>query len=60
MTQRHREVLLREFPSMSGTIQLLSRTGSDVIDPIGSGLEEYRRCADQIEKHIQDIIAESY
>ena len=28
------------------------------IDPIGAGLEEYRRCADQIEGELKGLVAE--
>ena len=58
MTRSHRELLVREFPEVAPRVRLISRNGLDVIDPIGSGMEEYRRCADQIEKYVQEILAE--
>jgi protein-tyrosine phosphatase len=58
MTRSHRELLVREFPDVAPRVKLISRNGSDVIDPIGAGMEEYRRCADQIEKYVQGILAE--
>ncbi len=58
MTRSHRELLVREFPEVAPRVKLISRNGSDVIDPIGAGMEEYRHCADQIEKYVQEILAE--
>jgi protein-tyrosine phosphatase len=58
MTRSHREALVREFPEVASRVRLISRNGSDVIDPIGSGMKEYRRCAEQIEKYVQEILAE--
>ena len=58
MTRSHRDLLVREFPDTASSVRLLARNGSDVIDPIGSGMEEYRRCADQIETELQRIVTE--
>jgi hypothetical protein len=40
------------------SVRLLARDGADVIDPLGAGLDEYRRCAEQIEQYLQGIVAE--
>ena len=58
MTRSHRDFLVREFPEAASRVRLLARDGSDIIDPIGAGMEEYRRCAAQIETELQHIIAE--
>ncbi len=58
MTRSHRDFLVREFPETASRVKLLARDGSDIIDPIGSGLEEYRRCAEQIEADLQRIVAD--
>lgn len=58
MTRSHRDLLIREFPEAAPRVKLLARDGSDIIDPIGSGVDEYRRCADQIEADLQYIVAE--
>lgn len=58
MTRSHRELLLRDFPEAAPRVALLARDGSDIIDPIGAGMDEYRRCADQIEESLKDIVAE--
>ena len=58
MTRSHRDLLVREFPELASRVRLLANDGADVIDPIGAGLDEYRRCADQIERYLQAIVAE--
>jgi protein-tyrosine phosphatase len=58
MTRSHRDLLVRDFPELADSVRLLARDGADVIDPIGAGLDEYRRCADQIEEYLQGIMAE--
>jgi protein-tyrosine phosphatase len=58
MTRSHRELLLQEFPEAAPRVRLLARDGSDVIDPIGAGLEEYRHCAEQIERYLHEVVAE--
>jgi protein-tyrosine phosphatase len=56
MTRNHREQLIYEFPEAAPRVRLLDRDGSDIMDPIGAGLDEYRRSADQIERSLRDII----
>jgi protein-tyrosine phosphatase len=58
MTRSHRDLLVREFPEAAPRVELLARDGSDIIDPIGSGIDEYRRCANQIEADLQHVVAE--
>jgi protein-tyrosine phosphatase len=58
MTRSHREHLVREFPEVSGRVRLLASDGADVIDPIGAGLDEYQRCAEQIERYLREIVRE--
>jgi protein-tyrosine phosphatase len=58
MTRSHRELLVRDFPETAQRVRLLAGDGEDVIDPIGAGLDEYRRCADQIEENLREIVAE--
>jgi protein-tyrosine phosphatase len=57
MTRSHRDCLLREFPEAADRVDLLARDGTDVVDPIGAGFEEYRRCADEIERHLREILS---
>lgn len=58
MTRQHRDAIVREFPELTDRVLLLSRTGSDISDPIGYGLEEYEKCADEIEKNLREILAQ--
>lgn len=56
MTRRHRDSLLATRPDLSDTVELLARDGSDVPDPIGCGVNEYRACEEKIERHVRDIV----
>jgi protein-tyrosine phosphatase len=58
MTRSHRDLLVREFHEAASKVRLLASDGSDIIDPIGAGMEEYRRCADQIEAALHDLASE--
>lgn len=58
MTRGHREVLIREFPEAVSRVNLLARDGSDISDPIGTGIEEYENCANEIEEHLREIVNE--
>lgn len=56
MTQSHQESILTEWPEFETRVALLSQSGIDVSDPIGMGIDEYRRCKTQIENGLQRII----
>ena len=58
MTGQHRDVILREFPELGSRVKNLAANGSNISDPIGSGLDEYQKCADEIEQHLQVILSE--
>jgi len=58
MTRGHRELVLRQFPQLAERVEVLSRDGGDVVDPIGGGPDEYRRCAEQIETHLRALLSE--
>jgi protein-tyrosine phosphatase len=58
MTRQHRDLILREFPEMSGRVELLARDGNDILDPIGFGIDEYEKCANQIEANLKIILDE--
>jgi protein-tyrosine phosphatase len=58
MTRGHRELVVRQFPQLAERVELLARDGGDVVDPIGGGPEDYRRCAEQIESHLHRILDE--
>ena len=52
MTAAHRAAILAQFPEAGGRVAMLSPDRQDVLDPIGGGLEVYRRCAGQIRGHL--------
>ncbi|MCH7726516.1 MAG: threonylcarbamoyl-AMP synthase [Planctomycetes bacterium] len=56
MTRSHREAILSEWPEAASRTALLSHDGTDVADPIGGGVEFYRRCAKQIETQLDEWI----
>lgn len=58
MTRGHRDWLLREFPQARPITQLVSRDDRDVSDPIGGGIEDYVRCAEQIETALRQILTD--
>ncbi|WP_437221742.1 Sua5/YciO/YrdC/YwlC family protein [Planctomicrobium sp. SH661] len=58
MTRSHRDAVLSSYPELSGQVRLLSPRSEDVPDPIGAGIEEYRRCREMITKCLQHLLAE--
>lgn len=52
MTRSHRDALLSQWPEASERVCLLSRGQGDVSDPIGGPVDLYRRCAEQIDRHL--------
>lgn len=58
MTNQHRECIVRELPELAPRVSLLARDGIDVSDPIGFGLEDYQKCADEIEQHLRAILSD--
>lgn len=57
MTRGHREAILDSFPEVVDRVELLARDGSDISDPIGYGIDEYQRCAGEIERNLTDIVS---
>ena len=55
MTTSHLSVLQETCPDLTGRMQLLTRNGQDVSDPLGGGIKMYRQCADQLTEAIQRI-----
>jgi len=58
MTRGHRELVVRQFPHLAERVELLARDGGDVVDPIGGGPDDYRRCAEQIEANLRRLLDE--
>ena len=57
MTEAHRETILQLAPSAGPKVMLLL-AGEDVRDPMGSGVEEYERCAQAIERGLRARLQE--
>jgi protein-tyrosine-phosphatase len=48
MTPTHLGILQNARPDLASRMRLLRPDGGGISDPIGCGIEEYRRCADEI------------
>jgi hypothetical protein len=48
--------ILQQHPDLARRVQTLAPDGTDVVDPIGCGPDEYRRCAEQISGYLQGIV----
>ena len=57
MTAGHRQAILAARPDVAGRVQLLSREGLDIADPIGGGPADYERCRAEIERELLAIVA---
>jgi protein arginine phosphatase len=57
MTQGHQTAILGHFP-YSVQPRTLCPKGTDIADPIGAGPEVYRRCGQDILRHLEHWIAE--
>ena len=53
MTRGHRDALIAQWPELVDRVCLLAQDGTEISDPIGGPLELYRRCADQIDGHLE-------
>ncbi|MFP6762236.1 MAG: hypothetical protein VB858_01420, partial [Planctomycetaceae bacterium] len=58
MTRGHRSAVLASRPDLEDRVQVLSRDGADIPDPIGGGIDEYERCRDAIRKHLKIVLSE--
>ncbi|MES2791051.1 MAG: Sua5/YciO/YrdC/YwlC family protein [Planctomycetota bacterium] len=58
MTRSHRDAILMECPDAEDRVHLLSRKGSDISDPYGSQVDVYHRCAEEMEQHLRQILAD--
>ncbi len=58
MTRGHREILLRHLPEFADRVQLLHRRGEDVEDPVGLDLRIYAETADEIDRHLEQLLNE--
>ena len=51
MGQRHRHVLVSQWPSIASKVHLISPDGGEISDPFGGPLEIYQKCAQQLDEH---------
>jgi protein-tyrosine phosphatase len=58
MTNGHRQALISHWPTLETRTKTLRRDGADVCDPIGSPVEVYTDCANQIDQQLGEWINE--
>lgn len=58
MTRTHRETILQQFPELEDRVRTVAPDGTDVSDPIGAGISEYRQCRNQLEQYLEDFVTE--
>jgi protein-tyrosine phosphatase len=58
MTRGHLMALTDHYPRLGARPRLLSASGDDIPDPIGSPREVYQECADQISRNLEPLVAE--
>lgn len=58
MTRSHRQAILNRWPEVADRVKLVSRDGSDISDPVGGPIEQYRGCAAQIKTELEKWLPE--
>lgn len=53
MTRAHRDAILSHMPEAAPRTFVMARNRGDVSDPIGGPIEQYRRCAEQIDAYLE-------
>jgi protein-tyrosine phosphatase len=56
MTRDHRDAILDRHPNAEPRVWLLDAEGGDIEDPIGCDLATYRQTADEIERHLHQLL----
>ena len=56
MTAAHRDAIVSRYPECAEVVQLLSRTGDDVSDPMGWGPDAYEQCHQEIVDNLQALV----
>jgi protein arginine phosphatase len=60
MTQQHKNAILLESPMSDEKVytltEYISDDSFDIMDPYGSSVEVYRRCAEEIYKQLEDLM----
>ena len=52
MTRSHRSAILQRWPDAEDRVFTVRRDGGDITDPVGSPVEIYKACADQIDREL--------
>jgi protein-tyrosine phosphatase len=52
MTRGHRAAILAAWPDRAEQVRTLRRDGGDIADPVGSSVEVYEQCANQMEREL--------
>ncbi len=60
MTSRHLNLLCEARPDLADRFFLLDRTGNDISDPIGSGIETYRECVRELTDNLRVWVDELF
>jgi protein-tyrosine phosphatase len=58
MTRHHREKILSAWHNVDSRLNVLRTDGGDIADPIGSSINTYRTCAEQIRRAIDQRLNE--
>lgn len=58
MTAGHREAILSRYPNLQDRVEVLSRNGRDVSDPIGYGRSAYEQCYTEITENLSVLVDE--
>ena len=56
MTRGHQQSILNEYPELAARVRMLSPDRTDVSDPYGGGLRDYKICRAEIERHVQMLV----
>ena len=51
MGQRHRNVIVSQWPETAFKVHLIAEDGGEISDPFGGPLEVYQKCAEQLDRH---------
>ena len=51
MGNRHRQVIISQWPTLAHKVHLISPDGGEISDPFGGPLEVYQKCAQQLDQH---------
>jgi protein-tyrosine-phosphatase len=60
MTEQHKQFILVESPSIQEKVYTLTEyiadRSVDIMDPYGTSVEIYRRCANELNQHLENLI----